>query len=64
MYHGHTGAINTCQLIEDRQWLLTGSNDNTARIWNFNSGKQIHQYELGHQMAAIPAVRLNAEGTR
>ena len=64
MYHGHTGPINTCQLIEDRDWLLTGSNDNTARLWNFHSGKQIHTYQLNHEMESVPAVRLNGEGTR
>ncbi|CAF2786465.1 unnamed protein product [Rotaria sp. Silwood2] len=41
-----------------------GSNDNTARIWDFHSGKQIHQYNLNHDMAAIPAVRINQEATR
>lgn len=64
LYHGHTGPINSCQLIEDRDWLLTGSNDNTARLWNFHSGKQIHTYQLGHQMDAVPAARLNTQGTK
>ncbi|CAF1653396.1 unnamed protein product [Adineta ricciae] len=64
LYHGHTGAINSCQLIEDKNWLITGSNDNTARVWDFNSGKQIHLYKLNHDMADIPAVRMNQQGTR
>ncbi len=64
MYHGHTGPINSCQLIENKNWLITGSNDNTARVWDFNNGKQIYQYKLNHDMAAVPAVRINQEATR
>lgn len=64
MYHGHTGAINSCQLNENKNWLITGSNDNTARVWDFNNGKQIYQYKLNHDMAAVPAVRINQEATR
>jgi hypothetical protein len=51
-------------LIENKNWLITGSNDNTARIWDFNSGKEISQYKLNHDMATIPAVRINQEATR
>jgi len=51
-------------LIENKNWLVTGSNDNTARVWDFNSGKQINVYKLNHDMADIPAVRINQEATR
>lgn len=64
LYHGHTGAINSCQLIENKNWLITGSNDNTARVWDFNTGKQIHLYKLNHDIASIPAVRINHDATR
>ncbi|CAF2036189.1 unnamed protein product [Rotaria magnacalcarata] len=64
LYHGHTGPVKSCQLIENKNWLITGSNDNTARIWDFQSGKEIHRYKLNHDMAAIPAVRINQEATR
>ncbi|CAF1195103.1 unnamed protein product [Adineta steineri] len=64
LYHGHTGPISSCQLIENKNWLFTGSNDQTARVWDFNSGKQINSYKLNHDMAEIPAVRVNQEVTR
>jgi len=51
-------------LIENKNWLITGSNDNTARVWDFNNGKEISQYKLNHDMAAVPAVRINQEATR
>jgi WD40 repeat protein len=63
-YHGHTESIKTCQLIENKNWLITGSNDNTARLWNINSGQEIQKYELNHTMAAVSAVRINQETTR
>ncbi|CAF2130374.1 unnamed protein product [Rotaria magnacalcarata] len=63
-YHGHTKPIKTCQLIENQNWILTGSNDNTARLWNFDNGKEIHKYELNHDMASISGVRINHDHTR
>ncbi|CAF3354907.1 unnamed protein product [Rotaria sp. Silwood1] len=64
LYHGHTKSIKTCQLIENKNWILTGSNDNTARLWNFNNGQEIHKYELNHNMADVSAVRINHDTTR
>ncbi len=51
-------------MIEDKNWILTGSNDNTARLWDFNNGKEIHKYELNHNIAAVSAVRINQDATR
>jgi WD40 repeat protein len=64
LYHGHTGPIKTCQLIENKNWILTGSNDNTARLWDLNNGREIHKYKLNHNMAAVSAVRINQDATQ
>jgi len=51
-------------LIETKNWILTGSDDNTARLWDFHSGKEIHKYKLNHNMATVSAVRINHDLTR
>jgi len=51
-------------LIENKNWLITGSNDNTARVWDFKTGKQIQLYKLNHDMASVPSVRINHDATR
>ncbi len=51
-------------MIEDKNWILTGADDNTARLWDFNTGKEIHKYELHHTIPAVSAVRINHDTTR
>ena len=37
--HGHLGPIHCLQFDEKRSMLMTGSADNTVRIWDMNSGR-------------------------
>jgi WD40 repeat protein len=39
---GHTDKINSIQFSPKGKYLLTASNDKTAKIWDFASGKVIH----------------------
>jgi len=45
---GHTKAITSCQLIDNDQKIFTCADDNTARIWDFNSGEELQRFQLGH----------------
>ena len=38
---GHTDAVNDIKISPNGKFLLSGSNDKTARIWNLTTGKQI-----------------------
>ena len=43
---GHTGKINAVRFSPDGQYVLTGSNDKTARLWSLN-GKEVQRFS-GH----------------
>ena len=60
---GHTDSINSCQLINDDEIIFTISNDNTARLWDGNSGKQLHVYSNLHG-GIIPQGRVDHENTK
>ena len=42
---GHDLRVNALTFSPDGQTLASGSNDNTVRLWNVNSGKQLHIME-------------------
>ena len=35
---GHTDWVNAVAVSPDGQWIVSGSNDNTVRIWQFSDG--------------------------
>jgi phospholipase A-2-activating protein len=47
---GHSGAVNSLSLSEDKQTLISGSWDATAKIWNMNTLECIKTLE-GHKFA-------------
>src|SRR5262249_18495367 len=60
---GHTGEINSVAYSPDGTTVLTGSQDNTARLWDVKTGQQLHILQghtgyitsvaFSHQGAAI-----------
>jgi WD40 repeat protein/serine/threonine protein kinase len=44
----HTGAVLDICLSADEQWIVTGSADNTARIWNAATGEDVLELAGGH----------------
>eukprot|EP00118_Oscarella_pearsei_P028783 m.2913 g.2913 ORF g.2913 m.2913 type:complete len:324 (+) comp8970_c0_seq2:22-993(+) len=44
-YDGHTGAIWCIDVIWDSSQVLTGAADNTARLWDCETGRQLHVIE-------------------
>merc|ERR1712194_225298 len=45
--HGHNEAINDCVISSDGQFALTGSSDNTMRLWDLNTGGCVRKFK-GH----------------
>src|SRR5262249_16742969 len=49
-FEGHTGLVTAAALSDDGKWLVTGSSDQTARLWDAVSGKEIQTFK-GHTSA-------------
>ncbi|KAG2373194.1 hypothetical protein C9374_012796 [Naegleria lovaniensis] len=47
---GHSGPVYSLSFNSDQQWLLSGSEDCTARLWNVNNSECVVVYK-GHQYA-------------
>jgi WD40 repeat protein len=51
---GHTKSVNSANFSADGQFIMSASYDDTVRIWEVASGKQLDQFENtseGHQQA-------------
>jgi small GTP-binding protein len=59
---GHTGPVNSVALSADGSRALSGSGDNTVRVWDMASGKMLRVLE-GHT-GSVYAVALSADGSR
>ena len=46
-FQGHTGSVNSAVFSSDGQRVLTASGDNTARLWEAESGKLLATFQ-GH----------------
>lgn len=44
-YEGHNGAVWSCDISIDSTRLYTASADQTVRIWELNSGKELFQFK-------------------
>jgi WD40 repeat protein len=62
---GHADSIVNCQLFKNSETIFTVSNDNTARLWDFSSGKELHVYsDLHDKNQPIPRGKLNDDNTK
>lgn len=59
---GHEAAIRSIAFSPDGSRLVTGSDDNTVRIWNLGNPQQPEQAKLTGHAAAVTAVAFNADG--
>lgn len=51
-YEGHNGAIWSCDMDIDSTRLITSSADQTVRIWDLPTGKELHQIKMGEPCRA------------
>jgi translation initiation factor 3 subunit I len=60
-YHGHVGAIWTVDVEPTTTMIASGSADNTIRLWDVKSGKNIKTWEFP---TAVKRVEFNEDGTK
>lgn len=61
-FAGDTHMVLSLSLSEDDRWALSGSSDQTLKLWHFPSGRCVRTFE-GHD-GSINSVSLTADGGR
>jgi WD40 repeat protein len=59
---GHSGRLSSVCFSCDGKWVVTGSSDRTARLWDAWSGKELRRFE-GHS-DYVSSVSISATGSR
>ncbi|GMI88949.1 hypothetical protein like AT2G46290 [Hibiscus trionum] len=52
-YRGHNGAVWTCDVSRDSMRLLTGSADQTVKLWNVQTGTQLYTFTFGSPARSV-----------
>ncbi|GKT90535.1 LOW QUALITY PROTEIN: chromatin remodelling complex ATPase chain ISW [Colletotrichum tofieldiae] len=60
-YHGHVGAIWTVDVDPTSTMIASGSADNTMRLWDIKTGKNLKTWEFP---TAVKRVEFNEDGTK
>ena len=59
---GHSTSVKTVVFSPDNQWVASGSVDNTVKIWEFETGRELRAL-VGHT-GAIKALARTTDGSR
>lgn len=57
---GHSGDVTSIAISPDNRAILTGSTDNTVRLWDTDSGRELRQF-IGHA-GPVNAARFSPDG--
>ncbi|BBG94638.1 Transducin/WD40 repeat-like superfamily protein [Prunus dulcis] len=52
-YRGHNGAVWCCDVSRDSARLITGSADQTAKLWNVQTGQQLFTFNFDSPARAV-----------
>ncbi|KAG5520320.1 hypothetical protein RHGRI_033031 [Rhododendron griersonianum] len=52
-YRGHNGAVWCCDVSRDSMLLITGSADQTAKLWNVQTGAQLFTFNFDSPTRAV-----------
>ena len=58
--YSHSGWVNSVAFSPDGEYLLTGSDDGTAKLWEVGSGKEVRSF-LGHS-SGVYSVAFSPDG--
>src|SRR5919199_281175 len=50
---GHTDSVNAVDVSRDGRYVLTGSDDKTARLWDAQSGQELREFIGSSQLSAV-----------
>ncbi|KAG4198694.1 hypothetical protein ERO13_A05G102200v2 [Gossypium hirsutum] len=52
-YRGHNGAVWSCDVSRDSMRLITGSADQTVKLWNVQTGSQLYTFNFGSPARSV-----------
>ncbi|XP_010521568.1 PREDICTED: eukaryotic translation initiation factor 3 subunit I-like [Tarenaya hassleriana] len=52
-YRGHNGAVWCCDVSRDSARLITGSADQTVKLWEVQTGKQLYTFNFGSPARSV-----------
>ncbi|KAF2072138.1 hypothetical protein CYY_006536 [Polysphondylium violaceum] len=52
-FNGHTDRVRTISVSPNGQWLASGSNDNTVRIWEVSSTRCVYTLQVDNEVQCV-----------
>ena len=55
-FEGHSGCVYAIAISPDGRFLVSGADDNTVRIWDFQTEEELHRFESKYYMIRTVAI--------